>query len=162
MHTSGPKTLSAAKVKELIVSGSELALLDLREEGTFGDGHLLFAVPLPLSRLEFLVDDLVPRRDVPIVLCAGGDGDDDLITRGADRLAQESGQVFGDVVDAGTVGVEPLEAGLHAHRCHLDAGGDRARQRHLFVEPPGQSGDLCQRLFHLAPGHCAAPIVHSR
>ena len=71
--------LSAAEVKALIVSGSELALLDLREEGTFGDGHLLFAVPLPLSRQEFLVDDLVPRRDVPIVLCAGGDGDDELL-----------------------------------------------------------------------------------
>ena len=88
MRTSGPKILSAAEVKALIVSGSELALLDLREEGTYGDGHLLFAVPLPLSRLEFLVDDLVPRRDVPIVLCAGGDGDDDLIRRGADRLAR--------------------------------------------------------------------------
>ncbi|MBL4690304.1 MAG: thiosulfate sulfurtransferase, partial [Rhodospirillales bacterium] len=109
MHTSGPKTLSAAEVRELIVSGSELALLDLREEGTFGDGHLLFAVPLPLSRLEFLVDDLVPRRDVPIVLCAGGDGDDDLITRGAERLAR-FGYTDVSTLDGGLAGW--AEAGL--------------------------------------------------
>jgi len=83
------KALSAAAVRDLIAAGGEVALLDLREEGTFGDGHLLFAVPLPLSRLEMLACDLVPRRDVAIVLCAGGDDDaggDDLIARGAERL----------------------------------------------------------------------------
>ncbi|NQV83971.1 MAG: thiosulfate sulfurtransferase [Rhodospirillales bacterium] len=83
-----PKILSAAEVKALIVSGSELALIDLREEGTFGDGHLLFAVPMPLSRLELTADDFLPRRDVAIVLCAGGNGDDDLIARGFERLAR--------------------------------------------------------------------------
>ncbi|MBT7944245.1 MAG: thiosulfate sulfurtransferase [Alphaproteobacteria bacterium] len=82
-----PKILSAAEVKAMIVSGAEMALIDLREEGTFGDAHLLFAVPLPLSRLEMTADDMLPRQGVPIVLCAGGDGDDDLGARGAERLA---------------------------------------------------------------------------
>lgn len=88
MSASGPKPLSAGEVKALILSGGELALMDLREEGTFGIGHLLFAVPMPLSRLELIADDLVPRHDVPLVLCAGGDGDEDLITCGAERLAR--------------------------------------------------------------------------
>ena len=93
MSTStAPKALPANAVKRLIAAGGELALLDLREEGTFGDGHLLFAVPMPLSRLEMIADDLVPRRDVPVVLCAGGasddKSDDDLIGRGAERLAR--------------------------------------------------------------------------
>jgi len=82
-----PKALSAAEVMDKILSGGELALMDLREEGAFGDGHLLFAVPMPLSRLEFIADDLLPNRDVPIILCAAGDGGDDLVTRGAERLA---------------------------------------------------------------------------
>ncbi len=85
---AAPQALAPAAVKELIAAAGELALLDLREEGTFADGHLLFAVSMPLSRLEMMACDLVPRRDVPIVLCAGGDGDDDLITRGAERLAR--------------------------------------------------------------------------
>ena len=69
---AAPQALAPAAVKELIVAAGELALLDLREEGTFADGHLLFAVPMPLSRLEMMACDLVPRRDVAIVLCAGG------------------------------------------------------------------------------------------
>ncbi len=75
-------------LREMILEGGEMALLDLREEGTFGDGHLLFAVPAPLSRLEMIIDGLAPRPDVPVVLCAGGDGDDDLVERGGQRLAR--------------------------------------------------------------------------
>ena len=79
------KALSAAALRELIVAGGELALLDPREGGVFADGHLLFAVSLPLSRLEFRIDRLAPRRDTPIVLCADF-GDDGLIAKCAARL----------------------------------------------------------------------------
>ncbi len=88
MSASDPKPVTAAQLRQMILGGGELALLDLREEGTFGDGHLLFAVPLPLSRLEMVVDDLVPRRDVPVVLCAASPGDVDLIRAGAERLGR--------------------------------------------------------------------------
>ncbi len=87
MTASMPKAVTASDLKDMIVSGGELALLDLREEGTFGDGHLLFAVPAPLSRFEMIIDGLAPRKNVPVVLCSGGDGDDDLISRGGERLA---------------------------------------------------------------------------
>ena len=87
MTAARPKPVTAPELRDLIVEGGELALLDLRGEGTFGDGHLLFAVSATLSRLEMVIDDLVPRLSAQIVLCAGGDGDDDLITRGAQRLA---------------------------------------------------------------------------
>ena len=90
MTANRPKPVTARELRDLIVEGGELALLDLRGEGTFGDGHLLFAVPVPLSRLEMMIDDLVPRLSAPIVLCCGGpedeNGDEDLITRGAERL----------------------------------------------------------------------------
>ena len=88
MTAARPKPVTAPELRDLIVEGGELALLDLRGEGTFGDGHLLFAVSATLSRLEMVIDDLVPRLSAPIVLCAGGDGDDDLITLGAQRLAR--------------------------------------------------------------------------
>ena len=84
------RPVTPQELKDLIVESSELALLDLRGEGAFGGGHLLFAVPAPLSRLEMVIDDLVPRLDAPIVLCAGVPGDEkadeDLIARGAERL----------------------------------------------------------------------------
>jgi rhodanese-related sulfurtransferase len=68
---------------------AELALVDVRENGTFGDGHLLFACNIPLSRLELRFADLVPRLGTPIVLCDGGDGGGGggLARRAAERLA---------------------------------------------------------------------------
>src|SRR5207302_8512230 len=77
--------LSAPReLKAMLHDGEELALLDLREEGVFGTGHLLFACCVPLSRLELRIDALVPRRSTRLVLCDGGEG---LAERGARRLS---------------------------------------------------------------------------
>ncbi|MGH6945379.1 MAG: rhodanese-like domain-containing protein, partial [Geminicoccaceae bacterium] len=70
-------------MKERLLSPKELALLDMREEGDFARGHLLFASSLPLSRLELRLCDLVPRRGTPIVLC---DRQGELAERAAERL----------------------------------------------------------------------------
>ncbi len=85
--SSDLRAVSPRDLKRMLGENGELAILDLREEGTFGTGHLLFAVPAPLSRLEMIVDDLVPRKDAPIVLVNGGSGDRTLIRRGAEKLA---------------------------------------------------------------------------
>ena len=78
--------LSPRQVKAAIRDGQELALLDLREERAFSDqGHLLFAAPAPLSRLELVIDALVPRRGARIVLA---DGDGSLVSLGAAALAR--------------------------------------------------------------------------
>lgn len=66
--------LPAAELKAMLGDGEELALLDIREEGVFSQGHLLFACSLPLSRLELRIDAMVPRRATRIVLCDDGDG----------------------------------------------------------------------------------------
>jgi rhodanese-related sulfurtransferase/predicted metal-dependent enzyme (double-stranded beta helix superfamily) len=66
--------LTAKELKAMLHDGEELAILDVREEGVFAEGHLLFAASLPLSRLELKLDALVPRRATRIVLCDDGDG----------------------------------------------------------------------------------------
>jgi len=53
--------VSAVALKALENDGKELAILDPREEGTYGLGHLLHAVNIPLSKLELNIDLLVPR-----------------------------------------------------------------------------------------------------
>jgi rhodanese-related sulfurtransferase len=62
-------TVSPQQLKAVLHDGGELALLDVREAGQFGESHLLFATPLPYSRLEIDVASLVPRRSARIVLC---------------------------------------------------------------------------------------------
>ena len=81
---SSTPTISPEALHALLLGDDELALLDLREQGTFGESHILYASCLPLSRLELRVGRLVPRRSVPVVLCDGGEG---LAERGAARLA---------------------------------------------------------------------------
>ncbi|WP_241911889.1 rhodanese-like domain-containing protein [Telmatospirillum siberiense] len=54
--------------------GSEIALFDVREEGPYADAHPLFAISLPLTRIESDIFDLVPRRNAPIVLYDDGEG----------------------------------------------------------------------------------------
>ena len=66
------KTVTAEQLKAMLHDGGEIALLDAREAGQFGESHLLFATPLPYSRLEIDIAALVPRKSVRIVLCDDG------------------------------------------------------------------------------------------
>lgn len=78
------RTLSPGDLRIVLHDGKELALLDVREDGQFGEGHLLFATPLPYSRLETGIATLVPRKSTRIVLCDDGDG---VAENAAKRLA---------------------------------------------------------------------------
>ena len=77
-------TIAPAALKEMLVDGKELALLDVREEGVFSQAHLLLACSVPLSQLELLIADMVPRRSARTVLCDASDG---LAERAAEKLA---------------------------------------------------------------------------
>lgn len=61
-------SLTPAQLKTAIADGHEIALIDVREEGLFGLGHLLLSSSAPLSRLELLIERLVPRRGARLVL----------------------------------------------------------------------------------------------
>lgn len=78
------RRIDAATLKKMIKDGKELALLDVREDGQFGEGHLLLTVPAPYSMLEAKLDTLLPRRDVRAVLVDDGDG---VAERAAARMA---------------------------------------------------------------------------
>jgi rhodanese-related sulfurtransferase len=75
--------VDARIAKERLHGPGEIACLDVREHGPYGEGHPLLAVPCPYSRLEIAIPDLVPRRSVPILLVDDGDG---VAERAAARL----------------------------------------------------------------------------
>lgn len=72
--SDGVGHISAQDLKAQLKDGNEIAVLDAREEMTFGDRHLFVASCVPLSRLEIMADDLVPRRDTRVVWCDDGEG----------------------------------------------------------------------------------------
>jgi rhodanese-related sulfurtransferase len=78
------RSLPPAAIKAMLDDGTELALIDVREELTFSQNHLLWARNVPLSRLELRFARLVPRLTTRIVLCDDNDG---LAKRAATILA---------------------------------------------------------------------------
>lgn len=66
--------IDAAGLRAWIGDGAELAILDAREEGEFGTGHLFWAVPCPLSRAELRLPLLLPRLATRIVCVDDGRG----------------------------------------------------------------------------------------
>ena len=68
------KQVDAKTLKSWLSDGREIALIDVREAGQFGEAHLFFAVPLPYSRFEAALPALLPNPTVRLVICDGGDG----------------------------------------------------------------------------------------
>ncbi|MEZ0172317.1 rhodanese-like domain-containing protein [Microvirga sp. TS319] len=68
------RDIDAATAKDLVHAPAEVAFLDVREHGPYGEGHPLLAVWCPYSRLELLALSLVPNFRVPVVLIDAGDG----------------------------------------------------------------------------------------
>ncbi len=91
LDTTKVRPVSAAAVKAMLGDGRELALVDLREELTFSQNHLLWARNVPLSRLELRFARLVPRKGIRIVLVDDNDG---LAARAAAILARAG---YGDL-----------------------------------------------------------------
>ncbi len=93
------KTVTPRQLKAMLHDGAEIALLDVREAGQFGESHLLFATPLPYSRIELDVGALVPRKSARAVVC------DDGVLGVADRAAKRLlalGYTDVSVLDGGT------------------------------------------------------------
>ena len=68
------KSLTPDEIKPLLTAGGEIAFLDVREQGQYGEGHPFLATPLPYSWLEIGAPALLPRRDARIVLFDDSDG----------------------------------------------------------------------------------------
>lgn len=89
MTVTNANALPAEKVRALILDRDqkEVAVIDVRPGGTFGDAHLLWANSVPLTTLEIEILDRVPRLDTPVVLCGYDASDDGIVARAAAKMA---------------------------------------------------------------------------
>ncbi|KVP86055.1 sulfurtransferase [Burkholderia ubonensis] len=90
LPADSPQRFAAASYQDVrarLLAGDEIALIDVREEDPYAQGHPLWAANFPLSKLELDAWTRIPRRDTPIVVYGDAAGED-LAPRAAARLAQ--------------------------------------------------------------------------
>jgi rhodanese-related sulfurtransferase len=120
--------VSGEQVRDLLRQGSEIALVDVRPEGRFAAAHPLFAICIPLGRIEIAALDLIPRPDVLVVLYDNGEG-----------FAERAGHVFRRL---GYSDVRFLEGGLAGWR---EGGGELFQDVNV---PSKAFGELVAETLH--------------
>ncbi|HJT41079.1 MAG TPA: rhodanese-like domain-containing protein [Sphingobium sp.] len=99
------QTATPQDIRRALLVGSEIALIDVREEHEFAQGHPLFAAQIPLRRIDDEARWRIPRLDTPIIVYDNGEG-----------LAHKAAVRFEGL---GYTDVRELDGGLSAWR---DAG----------------------------------------
>lgn len=87
-------------VKSWLSDGEEIAFLDVREHGQYGEAHPFLVTSVPYSRLEYEAARLVPRKSTRIVLVDDNDG---IAERAADALSKE-GYLNVSILEGGVEG----------------------------------------------------------
>ena len=105
--------IDARKLKAWLSSGDEMALLDVREYGQYGERHLFFAVSLPYSRFELGLPALVPNPNTRLILCDDADGVAERAAARADALGYRHVHVLSGGIDAWKSAGYTLYAGVN-------------------------------------------------
>jgi rhodanese-related sulfurtransferase len=111
--TGMPGRVDAVTVKAWLSDGREIALIDVREHGQYGEGHPFFAVSIPYSRFELGLPALVPNPATRVVLCDGADGVAEHAARRAEALGYGNVNVLSGGVEAWRGAGYTLYAGVN-------------------------------------------------
>jgi rhodanese-related sulfurtransferase len=84
MNINTTNKITPVTLKQWLHDGQEVAVLDIREHGQYGEEHLFYVVSIPYSKLEVEVARLVPRKNVRMVLV--GDEHGALSSKACQRL----------------------------------------------------------------------------
>jgi len=95
-------SVTPSQVRCALLLRDEIALLDVRHEAAFANGHPLFAANMAADRIGLEAETRLPRKDVPIVVYDSGEG---LVALATDRL-----------MALGYTNVRQLDGGLQAWR----------------------------------------------
>lgn len=129
------RSVSVPQLVEALRDGSELALVDAREQGAYSTSHLLFAANLPRSRAELRAPTLIPRPTARVVVTDAGGG--------------EAADVAEVLAAAGYSDVSVLDGGI-------DAWAAAGHELYSGVNVPSKLfGELVER--HYDTPHVSAP-----
>jgi rhodanese-related sulfurtransferase len=151
-------TTTPRSVRLALLARTEIALLDVRQESRFAQGHPLFAASFPRGHLEAQAARRLPRRTVPIVVYGDDAGDAaaaagrlgelgypevSLLAGGLAGWTADGGELFADVnapskafgeLVAETAGTPSLAAGEVAALLRAADGGADAAAPVIVVD----------------------------
>jgi len=151
-------TTTPRSVRLALLARTEIALLDVRQESRFAQGHPLFAASFPRGHLEAHAARRLPRRTVPIVVYGDDAGDAaaaagrlgelgypevSLLAGGLAGWTADGGELFADVnapskafgeLVAETAGTPSLAAGEVAALLRAADGGADAAAPVIVVD----------------------------
>ena len=107
--------INAKQLKTWIHDQQEIAVLDVREHGQYGESHLFFAVSLPYSVLELRARRLVPRLRTRIV-AYGSQADSQTVlaaVQALQRLGYENIHILDGGIEAWQAASFPVFAGVN-------------------------------------------------
>ena len=120
--------------------GEELAIIDVREEGEFGVGHLLYAINAPYSRLELDLLTRIPRLTTRLVL--------------VDNVPGTKGRATQRLASLGYTDIYTLEGGIARwqdagqtlfHGVNVPSKAFAELVEHAFNTPGVDPADLAKR-----------------
>lgn len=107
------RRVCAGALAGMLCDGGEIALVDVREAGQFGLGHMLHAVSIPYTRLELMIAGLVPNPQVRLVLIDQADGVAARAARRLQALGYDNIHILAGGVDAWAQEGFELFEGVH-------------------------------------------------
>lgn len=110
---SDTPVIPLATLLQWLDDGQELAFIDVREEGLYGEGHPLLAVNVPYSVLETALPPLVPRLNTRLALYAETPADAERAARRLAALGYSRVHRFDGGIDAWRAGGHALFSGVN-------------------------------------------------
>lgn len=135
------QTTTPQDIRRALLIGSEIAVIDVREEHEFAQGHPLFAAQIPLRRIDVEARWRIPRLDTPIIVYDAGEG-----------LARKAPVRFAAL---GYSDVRELEGGLTAWRA---AGYELFEDVNSYSKAFGELVELRRHTPSLPAGEVQALI----
>jgi len=153
--------IDPATLKAWLHDGTEIALIDVREHGVYGEAHLFYSVNVPYSRLEFEALRLVPRLSTRIVLVADEDVTADAAAAALARCGYDKLHVLAGGTATWQAQGYTLFAGVNLPSKTFGELAEHAYQTpRISADELKRRLDACEKLVVVSLLRCAAPMVN--
>jgi len=120
------KNVTSEEIRKLVVAAGIYALVDVREEQFYGQGHILPAVNIPLSRIEIKLPILVPGKNTPLVFYDDGGDLAEIAANTAQVMGYSDIAILNNGLSGWKAGNYHLFSGTHVLGAALAETIDRA------------------------------------